>query len=99
MTSSRLTQVAEDLARRADGRVLDYETPPPPRTLGDAAWELIAWLGDSASLAAFCLGVAAMTAGGSVPDRPRLAGLLLTAAAALWMFATVRWACHRPGRW
>ena len=99
MTTSRLSQIAEDMARRAEGCVLDYETPPPRPTAWDVAWGWIAWCGDSVNLLAFCLGMAALIVGGSMPDTPALAGMVLLAAGVLWMFATVRWAYGRPGRW
>ena len=99
MEPTTLTQVAERMVGRGGVRVLDYETPPPRRTARDVAWALFAGCRDSANLVAFLLGLAAMMAGGSIPGSPVAAGGLLAAAAGLWMFATVRWAYGRPGRW
>jgi hypothetical protein len=96
---TRLTQIAEDLARRGRGRVLDYETPPPSRTASDVACEFVAWCRDTGSFLTFCLGLAAMVAGGSVPGWPKVAGALLTASVALLAAATVRWAYGRSARW
>ena len=101
VVTTKLTQVAEDMARRAESpRVLDYETPPPPRTAWDDVCELAAWCLDAGCLLTYCLGILAMAVGGGAAHgSPRLAGVLLTAAVVLMTVATVRWAYGRPARW
>src|SRR5687767_4884122 len=98
MEPTTLTRVAEAMIRRGAVPVLDYETPPPPRTARDAAWEFAAWCRDSATGLTFCMGAAAMIAGGAAGS-PRASGALLAAAVVLVTAAMVRWAYGRPTRW
>src|SRR5688572_29657551 len=92
-----LTRVAEHMVCPPIP-VLDYETPPPRRTAGDAAQEFVAWCQDSATGLTFLLGAVAMAAGGAAGS-PRVAGVLLMASIVLTTAATVRWAYGRPARW
>ena len=97
METTTLTRVAERMVW-PPVPVLDYETPPPPRTVADVARESVAWCQDWATGLTFFLGAAMMVAGGAAGS-PGTSGMLLMAAVVLTTAATVRWAYGRPARW